>query len=173
MTNEMENTQNSTGGPAAPVEQTECVEQLSAEQQLQEQLDALQDGHLRLRAEYDNFRKRTAREKDETYKIATGAVLTKMLGVWDNFERAKAYQPTSEEFAKGFELIEKNFADTMASFGVEGFGEVGQPFDPDMHHAVMHIEDESLGENVVAQVMQKGYKMGDKVLRHAMVQTAN
>ena len=140
---------------------------------LQARYDELQDRHLRLMAEYDNFRKRTAREKDEIFGGAVASVLVKLLPVQDNFERARQYDCGSEEFAKGFEMIEKNFCDTLSALGVEPFGEVGEPFDPEKHHAVMHIEDESLGENVVAQVMQKGYKMGEKVLRHAMVQTAN
>jgi len=140
---------------------------------LQAKCDELNDQYLRLLAEYDNFRKRTAREKDEIFGSAVASVLVKLLPVQDNFERAKQYDCGSEEFAKGFEMIEKNFCDTLCALGVEPFGEVGEPFDPEKHHAVMHIEDETLGENVVAQVMQKGYKMGEKVLRHAMVQTAN
>ena len=138
-----------------------------------EEYNELEDKYLRLRAEYDNFRKRSQREKDESYAAATAGVLLKLLGVQDNFERAAQYDCGSAEFAKGFELIEKNFADTLASFGVEPFGEVGDSFDPQLHHAVMHIEDENLGENVVALVLQKGYKIGDKILRCAMVQTAN
>jgi len=141
--------------------------------ELQAQYDALQDQHLRLLAEYDNFRKRSAREKDESYRNATAAVLQKFLPVQDNFERAAGYDTASEEFAKGFAMIEKSLGDTLASFGVEAFGEVGEDFDPQRHHAVMHIEDEALGENVVAAVLQRGYQMGDKILRHAMVQTAN
>ena len=140
---------------------------------LQEKYDDLQDKHLRLMAEYDNFRKRSAREKDEIYSNATAAVLGKFLPVQDDFERARQYACNSEEFAKGFEMIEKNFSGVLCSLGVEAFGEVGDAFDPQKHHAVMHIEDEALGENVVAQVLQKGYKIGDKILRCAMVQTAN
>jgi len=140
---------------------------------LQQRYDELEDKYLRLRAEYDNFRKRSQREKDEIYANATASVLLKLLGVQDNFERAAQYDCGSTEFAKGFELIEKNFADTLASFGVEAFGEVGESFDPERHHAVMHAEDENLGENVVAAVLQKGYMVGDKVLRCAMVQSAN
>jgi len=140
---------------------------------LQEKYNELHDKHLRLMAEYDNFRKRSQREKDEIYSNATFAVLAKLLPVQDDFERARQYDCNSEEFAKGFEMIEKNFAVALSSFGVEAFGEVGEAFDPQKHHAVMHIEDESLGENVVAQVLQRGYKMGDKILRCAMVQTAN
>jgi len=151
----------------------EEIEPKSAIDLIQEKHDELQDRHLRLMAEYDNFRKRTSREKDEIYSNATASVLVKLLPVQDNFERARQYDCASDEFAKGFEMIEKNFSETLVSLGVEPFGEVGEAFDPEKHHAVMHIEDEALGENVIAQVLQKGYKLGEKVLRHAMVQTAN
>lgn len=140
---------------------------------LQEQFHQLQDQHLRLMAEYDNYRKRTQREKDEIYQNAKADTLIKLLPVQDNFERAMEFEPQTEEFAKGFELIEKGFLDVMTSFGVETFGEVGDEFNPEMHHAVMHIEDEAFGENIVSQVLQKGYRMGDRILRYAMVQTAN
>ena len=176
MTNENENTaatENTEEQSPPPLEESEATPASEAEALIQEKYDDLQDKHLRLMAEYDNFRKRSQREKDETYANATAAVLLKLLSVQDNFERARQYDPGSEEFAKGFELIEKNFAQTLASFGVEPFGEVGESFDPEKHHAVMHIEDESLGENTVAVVLQKGYKMGERILRHAMVQTAN
>ena len=140
---------------------------------LQEKYDELHERHLRLMAEYDNFRKRSAREKDEIYASATAGVLCKLLSVQDDFERARQYDCNTEQFAQGFEMIEKNFAAALSSFGMQPFGEIGDPFDPEKHHAVMHIEDENLGENVVAQVLQKGYKIGDKILRCAMVQTAN
>ena len=158
-----------------PLEESETPQATEADLLIlaQERFDELQDKHLRLLAEYDNFRKRSQREKDDIYATATAGVLLKLLSVQDNFERAAQYDCGSVEFAKGFELIEKNFADTLASFGVEAFGEVGESFDPERHHAVMHIEDENLGENTVAVVLQKGYKIGEKVLRCAMVQTAN
>lgn len=140
---------------------------------LQKKFDQLQDQHLRLMAEYDNYRKRTQKEKDDIYQAATADTLQKFLPLQDNFDRASAFECHTEEFAKGFALIEKSFAELLASFGVEAFGEVGDPFDPELHHAVMHIEDENLGENVIAQVLQKGYRMKDRVLRYAMVQTAN
>ena len=177
MTNDNENTattQDTEDQSPPPLEESEATPPASeAEMLIQEKYDDLHDKHLRLMAEYDNFRKRSQREKDEIYANATAAVLLKLLSVQDNFERAKLCDPGSDEFVKGFELIEKNFTQTLASFGVEPFGEVGESFDPQKHHAVMHIEDESLGENTVALVLQKGYKMGERILRHAMVQTAN
>ena len=156
-----------------PTTEQESENPQSEAKLLAEKYDDLHERHLRLMAEYDNYRKRSAREKEETYGSARACVLQKLLSVQDNFERARQYDPGSEEFAKGIEMIEKSFSDTLNSFGVKPFGDVGETFDPEKHHAVMHIEDEALGENVVAGVLQKGYMMGDKVLRHAMVQTAN
>ncbi|MDR2908346.1 MAG: nucleotide exchange factor GrpE [Oscillospiraceae bacterium] len=140
---------------------------------LRKKYEELLDRNLRLMAEYDNFRKRSQKEKEDIYQNATAAALTKFLPVQDDFERASAFDCQSAEFQKGFSLMEKNFAEVLKSLGVEPVGCVGEAFDPLLHHAVMHIEDDCLGENVVSQVLQKGYKMGDRVLRYAMVQTAN
>jgi len=150
-----------------------AAEEISALECLQEKYDELNDRYLRLMAEYENFRKRSQKEKDDAYSNAAATVLAKFLCVQDNFERAACHDCASEEFAKGFELIEKGFLEVLASFGVEPVGEVGEAFDPDRHHAVSHIEDDCLGKNAVSEVLQKGYKVGDKVLRYAMVQTAN
>jgi len=157
-----------TSSPAEDHEGTKSELEL-----LKEKYDDLLDRHLRLIAEYDNFRKRSLREKDEIYGNATAAVIAKLLPVQDSFERAREHDCASEDFAKGFEMIDKDFSGILASLGVEAFGWPGEPFDPEKHHAVIHIEDENLGENVVAQVLQKGYRVGDKILRPAMVQTAN
>ncbi len=170
--------------PEIPVDQEEVQDSGSGAEEsapapkselelLQEKYDQLQDQHLRLMAEYDNYRKRTQKEKDDIYQAATAATLQKILPMQDNFDRASAFECHTEEFAKGYALIEKAFSELLTSFGVEAFGEVGEPFNPELHHAVMHIEDETLGENVIAQVLQKGYRMGDRILRYAMVQTAN
>lgn len=153
--------------------QPEPEQAKSEEELLREKLGELEDRHLRLLAEYDNFRKRSAREKDEIYANATAVVLERFLPIQDNFERAAAFDKTGEDFAKGFDMILDSFRQLLDSFGVEEIGRVGEPFDPAVHNAVMHVEDESLGENVVAQVLQKGYKIGERVLRYAMVQTAN
>jgi molecular chaperone GrpE len=171
MINSKEASQNSTEEAQAAEES--LPEEKTQMQEMQEKYDELNDRHLRLLAEYDNFRKRSLKEKDDIYQNAVADTLTKFLAVKDNFDRAAEYEPGGEEFAKGVELIEKGFRDVLASFGVEPVGEHGQPFNPDLHHAVMHIEDENLGENVISQVLQKGYKIGGRVLRYAMVQTAN
>ena len=139
----------------------------------EEKYNAEHDAHLRLAAEYDNFRKRTAKEKDQTYSNGKGDAIAKLLPVYDNLERA-LNQPTEDSaYKKGVELTMNELVKIFTGMGVEIFGEPGETFDPEMHNAVMHLEDESLGENVIAQVFQKGFKLGDKVVRFAMVQVAN
>lgn len=140
---------------------------------LSEKFEELNENYLRLRAEYDNFRKRTQKERDEIYPAATASALAKLLPVFDNIERAAAFPHGDDEFGKGFDLIHQSLGETLKNIGVEVIAGEGEPFDPALHHAVMHIEDESLGQNVVAAVLQKGYKIGEKVIRYAMVQTAN
>lgn len=140
---------------------------------LTEKYNDLNDRYLRLIAEYDNFRKRSQKERDEIYPAATAAAVGKFLPVLDNFERAAAFPHGDDEFGKGFDKIYQGFQEVLTSLGVEPIGEPGEPFDPAVHNAIMHIEDESLGENVISQVLQKGYRIGDRIIRHAMVQTAN
>lgn len=138
-----------------------------------EQLAQLNESYLRLMAEYDNFRKRTMKERDELYPNAMATAVSKFLPVLDNIERAAAYPHADDDFGKGFDLIHQSFQSVLESLGVEAMGESGEPFDPALHNAVMHIEDATLGENVISMVLQKGYRIGDKVIRYAMVQTAN
>lgn len=133
----------------------------------------LNDKYLRLMAEYDNFRKRSQKERDDIYPNAMSTAVGKFLPALDNLERAAAFPHGDDDFGKGFDLIYQSFKEILASIGVEEIGEVGEEFNPATHHAVMHIEDEALGENVVAAVLQKGYRLGDKIIRYAMVQTAN
>lgn len=140
---------------------------------LKRQLAEANDKYLRLMAEYDNFRKRSAREKDEIYPNATCVTLGKFLPVLDNFERAMEFDSGTGEFAKGIEMIYQSFKELLESFGVEAFGQVGDDFDPNLYNCVMHVDDEQFGKNAVSMVMQKGYKLGDRVIRHAMVQVAN
>ena len=153
-------------------EAEEAVQQPETEA-WEEKYNAEHDAHLRLAAEYDNFRKRTAKEKDQTYNNGKSDAVAKLLPVYDNLERA-LNQPTEDAaYKKGVELTMTELVKILNGLGVEIFGEVGDAFDPEMHNAVMHLEDESLGENVIAQVFQKGFKLGDKIVRFAMVQVAN
>ncbi len=138
-----------------------------------EKIAELNDSFLRLRAEYDNFRKRSQKEREDIYPQATANALAKFLPVFDNIERAAAFPHGDVDFGKGFDLIHQSLTETLNNMGVTQVGEAGEAFDPAHHHAVMHVDDESLGENVVAAVLQKGYKLGDRVIRAAMVQTAN
>ena len=134
---------------------------------------AERDSHLRLAAEYDNFRKRTVKEKEASYGNGKADAVAKLLPVYDNLERA-LNQPTEDAaYKKGVELTMNELVKIFTGLGVEIFGNPGDEFDPNLHNAVMHIDDENLGENVISQVFQKGFKIGDKVVRFAMVQVAN
>ena len=139
----------------------------------EQKLAAEHDGYLRLAAEYDNFRKRSQREKDGIYADARAATVEKFLPVYDNLERALSQQTTDEAFKKGVEMTMNQLTNVFEALGVKVFGAAGEAFDPALHNAVMHCEDEALGENVIAEVFQKGFTLGDKVVRFAMVKVAN
>ena len=142
--------------------------------ELEKDLAAAREAHIRTLAEYDNYRKRTAKEKEATWIDAKASCVAELLPVLDNFDRALGVTDSDfDSYKKGVEMIYQGFCDTLKKLGVEAFGEEGDEFDPNFHSAVMHIEDESLGENVLAQVFSKGYKIGEKVLRPAMVKVAN
>lgn len=141
-----------------------------------EKIEELTDRLQRNMAEFDNFRKRTEKEKSAMFEIGARDIIERILPVVDNFERGLAAVPEEEKdtpFADGMEKIYKQLMKTLEEAGVKPIEAVGQPFDPNFHNAVMHIEDESLGENVVAQELQKGYTYRDTVVRHSMVQVAN
>ena len=129
--------------------------------------------YLRLAAEYDNFRKRSQREKDAIYHDAVADTAKKLLPVYDNLERALKTETSDEAFRKGVEMTMTELKKIMDGLGIKAFGAAGEPFDPEKHNAVMHIDDEALGENVIAEVFQNGFTMGDKVIRFAMVKVAN
>lgn len=142
-------------------------------EQLQTELAQEKDKYLRLAAEYDNFRKRSQKEKEGLYTEIRAETVSKFLPVYDNLERA-LNQPTSDDaYKKGVEMTMGGLIEVMEKLGVVPFGSVGDAFDPNMHNAVMHCEDETLGENVLAEVFQKGFQVGDKVVRFAMVRVAN
>ena len=154
---------------AEVTETTEAVETNPWDVKYNEEHDA----RVRLAAEYDNFRKRTAKEKEQSYTNGKSDAVAKLLPVYDNLERA-LNQPTEDAaYKKGVELTMNELVKILNSLGVEIFGNVGDAFDPNLHNAVMHIDSEELGENTIAQVFQKGFKIGEKVVRFAMVQVAN
>ena len=138
------------------------------------QLDSVKDQFTRLTAEYDNYRERTTKEKDNIYQDAKADTIKAFLEVYDNLERAAAAEGGEDSpHKKGLEMIFQQYKDILAKMGVTEIEAKGQPFDPEKMNAVMHIDDESLGENIVAQVFQAGFQMDDKVIRYAIVQVAN
>ncbi len=142
----------------------------------EEELAALKDRYMRTLAEYENYRKRTEKEKSDIYAFAVRDVMTKMLPILDNLERGLSLIPEEarkEPVAEGMDKICKQFVKTLDDLGVKPIEAVGQAFDPNLHNAVMHVDDESLGESVVAEEFQKGYTYKDGVIRHSMVKVAN
>ena len=153
-----------------PAEETPEVPEVNP---FEEKYNAEHDAHLRLAAEYDNFRKRTIKEKEASYGNGKADAVAKMLPVYDNLERALNQETSDAAYKKGVEMTMAELVKIFTSLGVEIFGNVGDAFDPNLHNAVMHIESEELEENSISAVFQKGFKIGDKVVRFAMVQVAN
>ena len=152
------------------------VERLTAElAKKASELSEANDKYMRLYAEYENFRRRTAIEKEGIYSDAYVDALTQILPILDNMERAAQFSTEDAEspIAKGIALTVKSFTETLARMGVEEIEALGAQFDPNVHNAVMHVDDEQYGENEIVEVLMKGYKRGDKVLRYAMVKVAN
>ena len=165
----------------APVqeEELESPQQEQAEAQPQ-QPDPVQDAllqeqnkFLRLAAEYDNYRKRTAKEKESIWADAKASVVASFLPVYDNLERALKQDTADEAYKKGVEMTMTQLKDVLSKLGVTEIDAAGQPFDPKLHNAVMHVEDEAAGENTIVDVFQAGFRSGDKVIRFAMVKVAN
>ena len=154
----------------------EVVEEATAEaveEVVVDEMAILNDKYLRVCAEYDNFRRRSQKEREALYGDVRSDVVTKFLPVFDNLERALK-QPTEDEaYRKGVEMIMTQFTTTLEKLGVEAIECVGQTFDPNLHNAVMHVDDEEKGENEIVEEFQKGFKMGDKVIRFSMVKVAN
>ena len=180
---EAENGETSAGSESQEAE-TKETEKESKESEAKEarkdpkdaQIEELQDRLKRQMAEFDNFRKRTEKEKAAMYEIGAKDIIEKILPVLDNFERGLAAVPEDEKgssFAEGVEMIYKQFVKTLEDAGVEAIEAVGQQFDPNIHNAVMHIDDENFGENEISQELLKGYKYRGTVVRHSMVQVAN
>lgn len=144
-----------------------------AEQAVSEAMAALNDKYLRLCAEYDNFRRRSQKEKDSLYGDVKADTLLKFLPVYDNLVRALNTPTQDEAFRKGVEMTMNQFNITMEKLGVTKIDSLGEKFDPALHNAVMHVEDEEKGENEIVEVFQEGFRLGDKVIRFAMVKVAN
>ena len=147
--------------------------ELTAEEKLTKELDEQKDKYMRLAAEYDNFRKRSAKERLDISATTIGNTVSEILPVFDNFERALNAETTDEKYKSGVEMIFNQFGEALKKLGVEIIDPLGETFDPNIANAVNQIEDDNLGENEVAEVFQKGYKIGDKIIRYAMVVVAN
>ena len=158
---------------AAPETFTVTKEQMEKMEGLAKLVADVNDKYLRLAAEYDNYRKRTAKEKESVYGDAKADTIKPFLAVYDNLERGIAQYDESDVHRQGLELILRQFTEALTKLGVTEIESQGVPFDPEKHNAVMHVEDESVGENTVVEVFQKGFALGDKVLRFAMVKVAN
>lgn len=152
-------------------EEAEVVEEV-VENPLEKELEALNDKYLRLVAEYDNYRKRTAKEKEAIYPEAKVSIISSFLPVLDNLERALATAGDDPVY-EGVKMISKQFTETLKAAGVEEIPALGEKFDPDFHNAVMHVDDENFGENEIVEEFQKGYKMGERIIRYSMVKVAN
>ena len=154
-------------------ETPEASEEETPVNPFEEKYNEEHDSYLRLAADYDNFRKRTVKEKEQSYGNGKADTIEKLLPVYDNLERA-LNQPTEDAaYKKGVEMTMTQLVGILNGMGVEIYGENGDAFDPNLHNAVMHTEEEDVAENTITQVFQKGFKMGDKIVRFAMVQVAN
>ncbi len=139
----------------------------------EEKYNAEHDSYLRLAADYDNYRKRTAKEKEQSYSNGKADTILKLLPIYDNLERAMSQDTEDAAYKKGVEMTMTELVKIFTGLGVEIFGEAGEHFDPSLHNAVMHTEDDRVGESTITQVFQKGFKLGEKIVRFAMVQVAN
>ena len=155
----------------AAAEQTEAAQPAD---EWKAKFDELNDRYLRMAAEYDNFRKRSQREREQAYTDAVSRAVTALLPTYDNLERAIKVETADAEYKKGVEMTMTQLTESLKGLNVTVIeASAGTTFDPNFHNAVMHVEDESLGENVIAEVFQQGFQIGDKVIRHAMVKVAN
>ncbi|MDL2274012.1 nucleotide exchange factor GrpE [Oscillospiraceae bacterium OttesenSCG-928-G22] len=150
----------------------DTIETEAAEPSPEEAFSELNDRYLRLLAEFENFRRRTAKERETVLEIARADTVDKFLPVYDNLERAISQETSDEAYKKGVELIMKQFTESLSKLGVSEIPTDGA-FDPELHNAVMHIEDDALPEKAISEVFQKGFRLGERVIRHAVVKVAN
>ena len=162
------------GGKFGRKKEAELKKKLEAlKSEMEAALNAEKDKYLRLAAEYDNYRRRSQKEKETTYSDGKADTVLQLLPVYDNLERALKAECSDPGFYKGVEMTMAQLTEIFAKMGVTPIEAAGQPFDPAEHNAVIHVEDESLGENLVVEEFQKGFKLNDKVIRFAMVKVAN
>lgn len=154
-------------------EVTPEVTETEPENEFEKKYNDVNEKYMRTLAEYDNYRKRTIKEKESIYPEAKAVVIEKFLPVMDNFQRAIDSAENKDGFYEGVVMLKKQMDDVLTALGVEEIKSVGEEFNPELHNAVMHIDDEEQGENVIVEEFQKGYKIGDRVVRHSMVKVAN
>lgn len=169
----VEETQTQTEPQAAPQQEAAADPLLEELEKLRKQMDEKEEQYLRLAAEYDNFRKRSQKEKEGIYQGAKSDAVAAFLPVYDNLERALKQETADEAYKKGVEMTMTGLKDILSKLGVEEIPALGATFDPSLHNAVMHVEDENAGENTVVEVFQSGFRLGEKVIRFAMVKVAN
>ena len=157
----------------APQGEQQAADQAAPQLEAQEPQAAPDDRFLRLAAEYDNYRKRTAKEKEALWAQAKADTAVAFLPVYDNLERALKQETADEAYKKGVEMTMNQLKEVFSKLGITEIDALGKPFDPNLHNAIMHVEDESFGENTVAEVFQAGFMLGEKVIRFAMVKVAN
>ena len=153
--------------------EAESNEQNGELQAMKEELENTTDRLKRLMAEFDNFKKRNAKEREMLYASILGDVVNKLLPVLDNLEKAASAQTEDTNYKQGIDLVLKQYVDVLSAFGVKEIESVGKTFDPELHEAVSQVQDDALGEKIIKEEFRKGYKLGDKVIRHAMVIVAN
>ena len=158
---------------AAPQGEQQAADQAALQPEAQEPQAAPDDRFLRLAAEYDNYRKRTAKEKEALWAQAKADTAVAFLPVYDNLERALKQETADEAYKKGVEMTMNQLKEVFSKLGITEIDALGKPFDPNLHNAIMHVEDENFGENTVAEVFQAGFMLGEKVIRFAMVKVAN
>ena len=159
--------------PEEVTEASQEKQEPSQEEALQQALREQEDKYLRLLAEYDNYRKRSQKEKENAWTTARADTIKELLPVYDNLERALKQETADEAYAKGVQMTMTQLKEVLTKLGIEEIPALGEPFDPNLHNAVMHVEDETLGESQVVEVFQKGYLLGERVIRYAMVKVAN
>ena len=153
--------------PEEVTEASQEKQESSQEEALQQALREQEDKYLRLLAEYDNYRKRSQKEKENAWTTARADTIKELLPVYDNLERALKQETADEAYKKGVEMTMTQLKEVLAKLGIEEIPALGEPFDPNLHNAVMHVEDEGAGENTIVDVFQTGFKSGDKVVRFA------
>ncbi|MBE7032780.1 MAG: nucleotide exchange factor GrpE [Ruminococcaceae bacterium] len=149
------------------------VTEETPENEFEKKYNDVNEKYMRTLAEYDNYRKRTIKEKESIYPEAKAVVVEKFLPVIDNFQRAIDSAENKDGFYEGVVMLKKQMDEVFAALGVEEIKAVGEEFNPELHNAVMHVDDEEAGENTIVEEFQKGYKIGDRVIRHSMVKVAN